>query len=272
MLSFKNLKKTFDKKVIKIEKRYRLVISALFLTSLIVISTFFSFDRAIIFLPILIVLTYFLTYFSLIEGINKVSWFGLFLMPQLLTVAFYFIYYLFPGRWLTRVPFSIIYGISIYAVLLCSNIFNIGVEKSLGLYRAAFSINFFYQTIVSFFIFNLIFSLKQNFLINMLAVGIVGFILGLHLYWTIRLKKQIETETWHFSLITGLILGEFAMIISFVPLKTPIYSLFLTSSYYSLAGLTYSYIDQRLFKETVREYVSVFIFVFIITLLSISFS
>ena len=271
MLSFKQLKKDFDKKAIKIEKRYRLVISAVLLTSLMIISSFFGFDKAITFLPILIISAYFLTYFSLIEGINKVGWFGLFLMPQLVTIAFYFVYYLFPGRWLTRMPFSIIYGISIYAVLLCSNIFNIGVEKSLGLYRAAFSINFFYQTIVSFLIFNLIFSLKQIFLINMLVAGIVGFILSLHLYWTIRLKRQIETEALHLSLITGLILGELAMIISFVPLKMPVYSLFLTSSYYSLTGLVYSYIDQRLFKETVREYVSVFIFVLIITLLSISF-
>lgn len=271
MLSFKSLKKDFDKKAIKIEKRYRLVISVVLLTSLMIISSFFGFDKVTIFLPILIILTYFFTYFSLIEGINKVSWFGLFLMPQLVTIAFYFVYYLFPGRWLTRVPFSMIYGVSIYAVLLCSNIFNIGVEKSLGLYRAAFSINFFYQTIVSFLIFNLIFSLKQIFLVNMLAAGIVGFILGLHLYWTIRLKKHIETEALHLSLVTGLVLCELAMIISFIPLKMPVYSLFLTSSYYSLAGLTYSHIDQRLFKETVREYVSVFIFVLIITLLSISF-
>jgi hypothetical protein len=192
-------------------------------------------------------------------------------MPELVTIAFYFVYYLFPGRWLTRIPFSIIYGISIYAVLLCSNIFNVGAEKSLGLYRAAFSINFFYHTIVSFLIFNLIFSLKQIFLVNMLVAGIVGFIFALHLYWTIRLKKYIETEALHFSLITGLVLSELAVIVSFVPLKTPIYSLFLTSSYYSLVGLSYSHIDQRLFKETVREYVSVFIFVLIITILSISF-
>jgi len=270
MLNFRQLKKNLDKRIIKIEKRYRLVISAALLTLLMIVSSFFGFDKALIFLPILIISTYFLTYFSLVEGINKVGWFELFLMPLLVTISFYFIYYLFPGRWLTRVPFSIIYGISIYAVLLCSNIFNIGVEKNLGLYRAAFSINFFYQTIISFLIFNLVFSLKQTFLVNMLAAGITGFVLSLHLYWTIRLKRHIEPEALRLSLITGLILGELAMIISFIPLETPVYSLFLTSSYYSLAGLTYSYIDERLFKETIREFVSVFIFVLIITLLSIS--
>ena len=271
MLNLKQLKKSFDKKIIRIEKRYRLVISTVLLTSLMTVASFFGFEKSIIFVPILIVLTYFFTYFSLIEGIDKIGWFELFLMPLLVTITFYFVFYLFPGRWLTRMPFFIIYGISIYAVLLCSNIFNIGVEKSLGLYRAAFSINFFYQTIVMFLFFNLIFSLKQIFYVNMIAAGIVGFILSLHLYWTIRLKKHIEKEVLHLSLLTGMVLGELAMLISFIPLETPIYSLFLTSSYYSVAGLTYSHIDQRLFKETIREYVGVFIFVLIITILSISF-
>jgi len=71
-------------------------------------------------------------------------------MPIVLSIAFYMFYFLFPVRWITRIPFIALYAIAIYATLLCSNIFSIGVEKSLQLYRAAFSINFLFQMFASF--------------------------------------------------------------------------------------------------------------------------
>ena len=262
--------KIFQKRALKIDKRLRLVISVLALGSIVFISTFFYFDKAYFFLPLLFIATYFFTYFSLAEGIDKMGRFGLFLMPEMTTIFFYLFYFLFPGRWLTRLPFIIFYEISIYAVLLCSNIFNVGVEKSLGLYRAAFSINFLYQTIISFIVFNLFFATKTNFLINGVGAGVIGFLMALNLFWTIRLKKTLEKEVLHYALLIAVILFELAVLVSFVPLKTPIYSLFMTASYYSLAGLIYSFIDQRLFKETVREFVLVLSFVLAITIFSIS--
>ena len=66
----------------------------------------------------------------------------LFLLPILLSVAMYLFYFLFPVRWLTRIPFVLVYGISMYAVLLSSNIFNVGVEKNLQLFLA-FSLSHF---------------------------------------------------------------------------------------------------------------------------------
>jgi hypothetical protein len=259
------------KRFIKVEKRFRFVISAVVLTLAILSSTFFFFEKSYLFIPVLIALAYFFTYFSVLEGIEKVEWFTLFFMPVLLTVSFYLFYFLMPGRWLTRLPFIAIYGISVYAVMLCSNIFNVGVEKNLQLYRAAFSVNFFYQTLVGFILFNLIFSFKQNFFINGIIVGIFGFLLSLHLFWTIRLKNShFEREIILFSLLVGFVLMELAIVLSFVPVKSTIFALFITGSYYGASGLIYNYIDERLFKETVREYLIVWGFVFVITLLSIS--
>lgn len=260
----------FFKKILKIEKRIRFVISAILLTACLFLSTLYFFDKAIIFIPILIVVCYGLTYFAVLEGIEKIEWLTLFLIPILLTVAFYLFYFLFPARWLTRLPFLIVYAVSIYGVLLCSNIFNVGVEKNLQLYRAAFSINFFYHTFIAFLVFNLILALRQNFLINAILVGGMSFILSLHLFWVIKLNQHLEKENLIYALFVALILAQLTIVLSFIPLNNSIFGLVLTASYYSSSGLTYSFLDQRLFKETIREYLIVLGFVFLIALLSIN--
>lgn len=270
MITPQHILQIIRKKSGRIDKRYRFVISTVILTVIILVSTFFSFASGFIFIPLLFIVSYALTYFSLLEGIEDMSWFGLFLMPVIVTLSFYFFYFLFPARWLTRLPFISLYAISIYAMLLCSNIFNVGVEKNLQLYRAAFSVNFFYHAVSSFFIFNLLFSFQQVFLVNAIVVGVMGFILSLHLFWTIRLNKHLDKEILQYAILVAIVLTQLAIVISFLPLKIPIYALFLTASYYSLTGLIYNYIDQRLFKETVREYSIVLIFVGIITILSLS--
>jgi len=270
MLNLKRLRTNISKKFLRIEKRFRFAISALVLSALLLFSTFFFFDKAMIFIPLLIISSYFFTYFSIVEGIDKIEWLTLFLIPVSLTIGFYLFFFLFPSRWLTRLPFIAIYAISIYAVLLCSNIFNVGVEKNLQLYRAAFSVNFFYQTFISFLFFSLLFITRQSFLVNGFFAGILGFIFSLHLFWSIKLDIYITKENVLFSFFIGLVLAELSMILSFVPVMNSILALFLTASYYSLTGLVYNYLDQRLFKETVREYLIVFGFVSLITLLSIS--
>ena len=153
---------------------------------------------------------------------------------------------------------------------MTSNIFNVGVEKSLVLYRAAFSINFLYQAIVSFLFFNLIFALQSAFILNGILTGAIWFLLSLNLFWSIRLKKYLEREVLLYAAFVGLVIGELALLISFLPLQVSVYSLFMAASYYSLAGLVYNYIDEKLFRETIREYILVFGFVLIITFLSLS--
>lgn len=266
----KSITQFFKKKALSIEKRYRFALAVLFLTGIIFVSTFFNFDKAIYFIPIFILITYLATYFSIMEGIEKIEWFMLFLMPIAMTISFYLFYFLFPGRWLTRLPFLLIFAISTYATFLCSNIFNVGVEKSLQLYRAAFSVNFFYQTFVLFLILNVIFSFSLNFVFNSLLVLLISFVLSLQLFWTIRLKLVIEKEMLFFALFLSLALSQVSLVLSFVPLNASIFALFLSAAFYSLCGLMYTYLDQRLFKETVREYLLVLGFVSLIVLLSLN--
>ncbi len=274
----------FYKKIGKIQKRIRLVISSFILTLLMLMATFFSFDKYIYFIVLFIFSGVLLTYFSIIDlnkktgllsrSVNKVKtgWLMLFLMPVYMSISFYFFYFLFPVRWLTRFPFIIIYAVSIYALLLVSNILNVGVEKSLQLFRAAFSVNFFYQTLVFFLIANVLFSMKSNFLLNGIGVFVLSFPLVLQYLWSIDPQINIEKELVKYGIISSLFFGELSVIFSFVPINGAILSLFITGSYYSLLGVLYNFLKKRLFKETIKEYLVVWAFVFLVVILSVRFS
>jgi len=253
-----------------IEKRIRFVISSVFLALLMLVSTFFFFDKASIFIPILIVASYGASLFALFEGIEKIEWYMLFLMPVLLSVAMYLFYFLFPVRWITRIPFILIYGISIYAMLLSSNIFNVGVEKNLQLYRAGFSVNYFIQTMVFFIFGNVIASFHWGFIANAMVFGLLSGAMSLQLYWSIRLDMHLRKEVLNHAWFTALLVSEGSLFLSFIPLQESIFALVLAVLYYCIAGLTHLHLDDRLFKHSVREYATILIVILVILFLSVS--
>lgn len=270
MSYFNNLQKKIEKRLLNVPKRIRFIMATVILTVFILFSTFFSFDKAIIFIPIFAVLVYLLTFFSILEGIEKIERIMFFIMPVVFSIAFYLFYFLFPVRWLTRVPFVITYAFSLYALLLTANIFNIGAQKSLQLFRAAFSVNYFYQIFIIFLLLNVFFSFRLSFILNALSVFLIIFPLSLQFLWSIKPKIYLEKNIILLALLLGLILSEISLTFSFIPIKTSIFALFLATSYYSLAGLIYAHLDDRLFKETIREYIVVLGFVFLIVILTIS--
>lgn len=257
------------KRFLKIEKRVRFIISTVIITLLFLFSTLFFFDKARVFLPLLIGATYFLVYFSLLEDIEKIEWVMLFLMPIFFVISLYLFYFLYPSRWLTRMPTSIFFAISFYALLLCSNIFNVGVEKSLQLYRPAFSISVFYQLLTLFLIFQVIISFHFSYLVNGFLVGGITFILAIYFFWTINLKLYLDQEVLRYAGFIALILTELAVLFSFVPINPSIFSLFLVACYYVATGLIHAYLNKSLYKEIIREYLIVLFIIFFITLITI---
>ena len=104
----------------------------------------------------------------------------------------------------------------------------------------------------------------------MIGAGTSAFLLSLQLFWSIRLNRYLDKDVLVYSVLTALLMVETSLIVSFIPLRTVVYALFLTATYYSVTGIIHHHIDEKLFKETIREYVSVWVFVLIITLLSLS--
>ncbi len=257
---------------LRIEKRLRYVISMVIMASLLLLSTssIFSYDARYLFIPLFIMAAYVSTFFALLEDIERIEWLTLFLMPIYFTLAMYMFYFLIPVRWLTRVPLLVTYCISIYALFSISNIFNVGVGKSLRLYKAAFSVNVLFQTLITFLMFSVILSYKSDFYINGGAVAVVSFGLVFQMLWSVRLDlDQYNKELLRYSAIIALVMGELAALISFIPFRSSVGAMLLAACYYAIVGLTSAWIDSRLFKGVVREYVIALIVVVLVSLLTV---
>lgn len=252
-----------------IKKRRRFLLSSVLLTALITWSTFFGFENLSWTVPILVVVVYLATFFAILEGIDNQEWLTLFIHPVMFTVSFYLFYFFLPGRWLTRLPFAVIYSISIYAILLSQNIFNVGVDKSLQLFRAASSVNFLYLTITLFVSLSLLFSFHLNFLVN----GVITFLLtlpvSLHFLWSVDPHSHLKKSVVKYAFFVSVVAGEMALLFSYVPINSLMFALLITSLFYSLSGLLQANMQGRMFPAVVREYVFVMCFISGIVLLSL---
>lgn len=253
-----------------IPKRIRIVASCAVMTLLLTFSTFFSFTEWwYILLPILLACAYLTTFIAIYEGIDGVEWYMLFLMPLALTATLYLFYFLLPGRWLTRIPLVFVFGFTYYASLLISNIFNVGVEKSIQLFRAAFSMNYLLQSFTLFLMCMVIFSFKQGFIVNGVSAGIVAIILSLNLYWSVNPSDKLDRNIVTYAIFTGFIVLQLVVAISFIPFKTNISSILATTLYYCLAGIGHHHLAGKLFPNIIREFSFVLIFVLIIAVMTL---
>ncbi len=264
-------KKIILKPLLKVRKRYRVVFSTFFLSFFFLFSTFFFSGKFLLFLFLLIIFTYLAVYFSILEGIERVEWVMLFLMPVYVVAVLYVFYFMFPVRWLTRLPFLFIFGVSVYSMLLTSNILNEGVEKALQLYRAAFSINYLFQSIVVFLLGTVIYSFARGPFFNVFLIAILTYPLALQFVWSIKLNLSLEKEDFRYAVLLTLIPSEVAFLFSFAPLSAVVFGLLVSAFYYYTAGYIYLLIEKRLFPETLREFNIVLILVVIFLLLSLRY-
>lgn len=252
-----------------VEKRIRTILATGILTLGLFIATMFSFGQWWIVLPILCLLTFIAVYFALLEGIEGIEWLTLFIIPLVLSISFYLFYFLFPARWITRIPLLIVYACLMYAIILTSNIFNVGAEKSLQLYRAAFSINYLSQIFIIFILSNVILSFKLHFLLTTLSVGLILFPFGIQMLWSLKPQITLNVKIIPLAALVAYLVVQIILVSSFITIPSSMIALLITATYYCLIGLMYHWLEERLFPQTIREYVTVLTIMLIITILTI---
>ena len=141
-----------------------------------------------------------------------------------------------------------------YALFLTSNIFSVAKGRTIQLLYAAHAVSLFFTMITSLLLSNAIFSLKLPFYGNALLIFVAHFPLVMMALWSVELKEKVESNVWIFSLIFAIVLAEFSVLFSFLPMQIWNMSLFVMSLLYVGLSVLQNYLRGRLFKSTVQEY------------------
>lgn len=204
--------------------------------------------------------------FALRDDLAGIEWLTLLTLPTLFTGAIASFYFLLPVRWLTRVPVVSLYMLGMYALLLTENIYNVAVDRTIALLRAAHSVGFL-LTLVSFFLITqTILAFRLPYALNAFLVAVIGFLLSFQSLWAMELSPVADKRVWHISWVITIVLAQLVWIFAFLPTATTLQALLYTTMFYGMVGMGQQYLMEKLYKKTVTEFFIVCTVVFFIVL------
>ena len=206
--------------------------------------------------------------FALRDDLEGIEWLTLLTLPTLFTAAVALFYFLLPVRWLTRVPFVVLYGVGMYALLLTENIYNVAADRTIALLRAAHSVGFLLTLITYFLLVQTVMAFRFPFYVNAPLVGVISFFLVLQSLWAVVLEERLDREVFDLTIAISLVLTELSLLFSFWPTQSTLIVLTLTTTLYSTVGMAQQYLVEKLYKKTVIEFFSLTFIVFVIIMLA----
>ena len=206
-------------------------------------------------------ISYFMSAWALSEDLQAREWLTILPLPVFYAAAVALFYFLLPELLVSRLAILAIFGIGMYALLLTANIFSVAKGRTIQLLYAAHAIALFFTMIISLLLTNTIFSLRLPFYANALLVGAAHFLLILMSLWSVKLDPSVDQQLVAYSALFTLILMEFAICFSFLPMQIWHISLFIMSLVYVGLSLFQNLLQGRLFKNTATEYALVSIFI-----------
>lgn len=253
-----------------ISRRQQFVIVTAVLTGLLLLTQLVSQELRYPLVIVLSVVAYFLTAFAIREDLKGVEWATLLILPTLFTAAVSMFYFLLPVRWLTRLPVALLYGIGMYALLLTENIYNVAVDRTIALLRAAHSVGFLLTLFTYFLLTQTVLAFRFVPPVNALVIGLFSFGLVWSSLWSMELTQEVSRRVWHITVATTLFLVNLVWIFSFLPTRTTIQALLFTTAFYSSVGMGQQYLVEKLYKKNVIEFAAVAAIVFVITIIATS--
>lgn len=180
------------------------------------------------------------------------------LLPVLWTLGFGLFAVLLPMGWLNLIFLSLFFGIILYGMFLAENVFLVAIGyRTVPLYRAAYTVSLILTLLVSFFVFDSLFSFKLSFWLNMLVTAVLGLLIFTYQYWAVAIELPDdgkEKGKWPYVLVPALLLVEFAGVLSFWPVGIFKGSIYLVAAIYVISGLLQAEIRDRLFRGVVLTY------------------
>lgn len=215
-----------------------------------------------ILLSLLSGILFFLSVFSDIK--DKYSLY-IFILPIFLyTLAVGLFYFLIPPQFLSRMLITVLYTVGLYSLYLSQNIHIVASLRTIPLLSGArivsFVITFLSYFCLSAVLYTLSSTLKLPIAVGSLMVFLFSF---LTVFQSIALsyeKSLKQSLLWVLPL--SLCLLEVAIVMWFWPTTPTVIAIFLTGFFYTIVGLSHVWLDKRLFKGVIWEYVWVAVLVF----------
>ena len=235
-------------------RREKFVLASILLSLGLLATLYVPFEWRYLSIAILALLSFVISAWALSDDLQVHEWLVIVPFPAMYSAAVSLFYFLLPEVVWSRLVVLGIFGVGMYALFLTSNIFSVAKGRTIQLLYAAHAVSLFFTMITSLLLSNAIFSLKLPFYGNALLIFVAHFPLVMMALWSVELKERVESNVWIFSLIFAIVLAEFSVLFSFLPMQIWNMSLFVMSLLYVGLSVLQNYLRGRLFKSTVQEY------------------
>lgn len=251
---------------IALEKRQKFVISVIVL-SLILFFTESQFERSgFIIAFALSLLTDVFLFWAIRKDLKDAEShhpYTVFILPFFFTIAFVLFYFLVPSRLLSGIVLTGLYGIGLYSLYLCQNIFTVGSIRTIALLSGAKIVSFVLTLLSFFFLSNIIFTLHLPIYIVLPIIAIYTLPLVYQSLWSYAFQStDVSLLMWSGAVTICLL--EIAALLWFWPSSPTVIALFLTGFFYTIVGLSHVWLERRLFRGVLWEYLWVGAVVFFV--------
>jgi hypothetical protein len=262
------IRKRFSRPIVKISKRNKFVITTLIVTALSLLTFLITpsiRDKPLqVFASLSIIggVSMLLTYLSLKEDIvSRKKAIAIILLPSLFfPIAATLFYFVLPARWLTRLIMLGVVGVGSYATLLVQNIYLVSVGRSIKLLYAARTVGLLLSVASAFCMYYLVFSFYTYLPVIAVALFVITFIHTIPAIWSVSLNNGLsKDEILHIAIIS-LAVCEIGTFLTFWPIFYSSLSLFVAAgflmvNFYTLVSLSQHWLENRLFRQTLWEYI-----------------
>ncbi len=250
-----------------LRRREKFVLASIILSVGLAIVQYVPVEWRLVAIGIFSLVVYFFSALVLSEDLNYYEWFTILPLPALYAGAVGWFYFLLPEHFLSRLLILGLFALGMYAIYLTANIFSVAKGRTVQLLYAAHASSLIFTLLISFMVSSTIFSIGLPLYVIVPALAIVHFILIFMVAWSVNLKKKdFGTELILSGLLTWLVV-ELSIALSFFPFKPWHFALFIMILLYIGLGIIHNYLQERLFEKTLKEYVLVAVFGFIVFLL-----
>ena len=261
-------------KIKGIEKRQKFLI-AIFVLALGLLIVEHQFSRSGLYSALaLSFLTEVFLFWALRQDIKENKSGNLFILPFFYTLGFSLFYfslrfgflYFTPASLVSQLIWTALYAFGLYSMFLSQNIFAVASIRTIALLSGARIVSFVLTLLTYFFLTNITFTLHLSIYFTVIIFAIYTFFLVSQSLWTYRLVKETRASIIWTAAVT-LCLVEMATMLWFWPSSPTVIAIFLSGFFYTLVGLSHVWLERRLFRGVLWEYVWVGAIVFFALLL-----